>query len=172
MKGKNSTALKTRTKEGPKKSTKEKVLDSLFAFLLASFSLFMLVGSSKLIEKVRLDPGEIPPTFFPRIILSAMFLLSLFMILRSLLGRPIPKFDVDMSGIRRVATMTVAMFVYLFLFDKLGFITSSALFLVFMSWYFGCSSWTKIVALSVIFPPLLYLFFYSGFRIFLPRGLF
>ena len=118
-----------------------------------------------------LEPEEIPPIFFPRLVLLVVFLLSLGVILRLILGRSSIQVDFTWKGVERMTVLFVSMLLYIFVFKRLGFILTTALMIVFQSWYYGNRSWIKLLLLAAIFPPVIYVLFQRIFHIMLPRGI-
>ena len=151
---------------------KDKLFDISFSLFLAALTAWLFIDSPNLISEVALEPEEIPPIFFPRIILFLLFCLSLAVITKSLFGQAKFRFDLTWSGLQRMALVTLFMVGYMLIFKSVGFILATALFIVAMTLYYGSRSWPKILAVSIIFPPIILFIFNKLFYIFLPKGLF
>jgi len=147
-------------------------MDFGFAALIGLASLYLFIAAPLYIDKVVLEPEEIPPIFFPRVVLGAVFLLTLGVMLRLLLGRSNIRVDLTWRGVQRVAVLFVSMLLYILVFKRLGFILTTGLLIFFQSWYYGNRSWIKLVLVTVIFPPVVYILFRQIFHIYLPRGIF
>lgn len=146
-------------------------MELCFAFLVTASTLFLFVRARRYIDKVLLEPEEIPPIFFPRVVLLVIFVLSVLVILRIVVRKSTEFVDLNWNGVRRVLIMLAALLVYVLLFKLLGFIVVTTLLMLFLSWYYGNRSWIKLLALAVAFPPLIYFLFTRLFHILLPRGI-
>ncbi|WP_329610119.1 tripartite tricarboxylate transporter TctB family protein [Pseudalkalibacillus berkeleyi] len=62
-------------------------------------------------------------------------------------------------------------FLYIFLFEGLGFLLTTALFVFFCSWFLGYKKWLSNALVSIIFPSVLYYLFNYLLQIRLPQGL-
>ncbi len=142
-----------------------------FAGLIALTSLYLVLASPRLIDQVLLEPEEIPPIFFPRLILSVIFVLAVGVVTKAIRGKAEIEVDFSWLGVGRMASMFASMLLYIVLFKPLGFIISTSLLMLFLSWYYGNKNWIKLLALALIFPPLIYFLFIRVFHIFLPRGI-
>ena len=146
-------------------------LDMAFGLFVAGITLYLFVAAPQLIDEVLLEPEEIPPIFFPRLILAFISGLSLLAVIRIFIGKTVIQVDLSWTGLRRMMFLLASMLLYILLFKRLGFILSSAVLLLFMSWYYGNRNWVTLAALVLAFPPLVYLLFNRVFHIFLPRGI-
>ena len=170
---KHADSLSIEEKKGdPGGNRQDKLFDISFALFLAVLTAWLFIDSPNLISEVALEPEEIPPIFFPRIILFLLFCLSLVVIAKSVFGQTKFRFNLTWSGLQRMALVTLFMFGYMLIFKNVGFMLSTAFFILAMTLYYGCRSWPKIIALSIIFPPIIHVIFNKLFHIFLPKGLF
>lgn len=159
-------------KVGSGDNWRDRLFDISFSILLLILTAWLFMESPNLISKVALEPDEIPPIFFPRIILFILFCLSLVVLAKQIFGQSAFRLNLTLPGLQRMIVATLAMFAYLLIFKHIGFILSTALFTFAMTWYYGNKSWPKIIALTIIFPPIVNLIFDKIFHIFLPKGLF
>lgn len=146
-------------------------MEIIFACVFSVLAMFLFIAAPCLIGDVILEPEEIPPIFFPRFILLIIFILSVTVILRAIHERNNITVDLNWLGAQRMIIMFISMIVYIFLFKRLGFIVSTSLLIFFLSWYYGNRNWIKLLALTIIFPPLIYFLFSRVFYILLPRGI-
>jgi putative tricarboxylic transport membrane protein len=146
-------------------------MEMVFAFAVAASALFLLIRARHYIDEVRLEPEEIPPIFFPRVVLLVIFVLAVLVILRIVFRKSYKTVDLTWLRARRMLIMLAALLLYVLIFKPVGFILDTALLMLFLSWYYGNKNIIKLVTLTVIFPPLLYLLFTQLFNILLPRGL-
>ena len=143
----------------------------LFAFAVAISSLFLLIRAHHYIDKVMLEPEEIPPIFFPRVVLLIVFVLSSLVIVRIVFGKSREAVDLTWSGARRMLVTLAALLIYVLIYKPVGFILGTAMLMLFLSWYYGNRNILKLAALTLLFPPLLYFLFTKLFHILLPRGI-
>jgi putative tricarboxylic transport membrane protein len=146
-------------------------MEMVFAFAVAASSLFLLIRAHHYIDKVMLEPEEIPPIFFPRVVLLIIFALSSLVIVRIVFGKSWETVDLSWPGAQRMLVTLAALLIYVLIFKPVGFILSTALLVLFLSWYYGNRNILKLAALTLIFPPLLYFLFTKLFNILLPRGI-
>lgn len=62
-------------------------------------------------------------------------------------------------------------FVYILLFEPLGFIVMTAVFIYFCSWFLGYRKWKTNIMVSLLFPLVLYFIFVNALGIALPSGI-
>lgn len=62
-------------------------------------------------------------------------------------------------------------FVYILLFEAVGFVIMTALFIYFCSWFLGYRKLKTNVLVSLLFPLVLYIIFVNALGITLPRGI-
>ena len=159
-------------KEDRGSTHKDKLFDFSFALFLLVLTAWLFIDSPNLISEVALEPEEIPPIFFPRIILFLLLCLSLAVIAKTVFGQTTFRFNLTWSALQRMVVVTLFMFGFMLIFKPVGFMLSTGLFIFVMTLYYGSRSWPKILAVSIIFPPIILVIFNKLFHIFLPKGLF
>ncbi|MEZ0481760.1 tripartite tricarboxylate transporter TctB family protein [Planococcus sp. SSTMD024] len=80
--------------------------------------------------------------------------------------RDIPKKEFGVLG-----AVFAMIFVYIFLFETIGFIIMTALFIFFCSWFLGYRAWKTNILVSLLFPIVMYVIFVFALGIVLPRGI-
>ncbi len=70
-----------------------------------------------------------------------------------------------------IVTVFAMIFVYILLFEAVGFVIMTALFIYFSSWFLGYQKWKVNVMVSLLFPVILYLIFVNALGISLPSGI-
>jgi putative tricarboxylic transport membrane protein len=151
--------------------TRSEWMELGFAALVASSSLFLFLRARQYIDRVLLEPEEIPPIFFPRLVLFVIFSLSVLVMVRTVLGKSKDEVELAWPGVRRMLVVLAVLFVYVLIFKVLGFIITTVLVMLFLSWYYGNKNLLKLLALAIVFPPLVYYLFTRVFHILLPRGI-
>lgn len=133
-------------------------LFALFCLCLGALG-YVFLGSLVAPPKVLLGRSltAIPPSLFPSIVLSLLFVLCAIQLVISFRAASASD-EVDrIVGWRRGAVFFGIMTVYALVMVHLGFIISSALAIAALSLYIGNRSIVQIVLVAVIAPILLYL---------------
>jgi len=104
--------------------------------------------------------------FFPQVCFTVIFLGGLFLILQA--KRRSEKVALPTFRIDKLAEIIVALIVYVFLMKYVGFLISSALFLVGAMWLFGERELKVIIPTAVVTAAVVYALFTYAFMIVLP----
>lgn len=80
--------------------------------------------------------------------------------------RNIPKKELGV-----IAAVFAMIFVYILLFETIGFIITTTLFIFFCSWFLGYRAWKTNILVSLLFPIVMYAIFVFALGIVLPRGI-
>lgn len=80
--------------------------------------------------------------------------------------RNIPKKELGV-----IAAVFAMIFVYILLFETIGFIITTSLFIFFCSWFLGYRAWKTNILVSLLFPIVMYAIFVFALGIVLPRGI-
>lgn len=80
--------------------------------------------------------------------------------------RNIPKKELGV-----IAAVFAMIFVYILLFEAIGFIITTTLFIFFCSWFLGYRAWKTNILVSLLFPIIMYAIFVFALGIVLPRGI-
>lgn len=70
-----------------------------------------------------------------------------------------------------LAAVFAMIFFYILLFEMIGFIILTALFIFFCSWFLGYQKWKTNIIVSILFPVIMYIIFVNALGIALPRGI-
>jgi putative tricarboxylic transport membrane protein len=131
----------------------------------------MFLQSRTIISKVAKDIGS---GFMPKIVAGAIIAVSLIKLVLTLFSKSDEreeKGDMDLSG----GLWTIALLAtYVILFNILGFLVSSALYLFFQMTVLSNEKNRKIglfLAISIIFPILIYVLFVYIIEMPLPEGI-
>jgi len=140
--------------------------------LLLSITLFILVPYQ--IEKPRLFMGRqlmaLPPTAFPRLIISGLIILSIWYLIFSFYfeeDNPLRRLT-GKAYVRILITLGVAIG-YGLAFEPLGFVISSILAVGTLTLFFGNRNYLLAAAITFIGPIAVYLVFTRAFRVSLPE---
>ncbi len=145
--------------------------DKLSGMILTAVFLLVLYESTKLDMVYRNAPGR---GFFP-FWLSVFALLASTAIVVKAFRRPgsqdSPVRWPKGVGLRRIGLTFMAFLIYAYLITVLGFILSTACFMLFMARMLGSSRWVSSVAVSVLTAVGLFVVFKVWLQADLPTGL-
>ena len=139
--------------------------------------LVFLGGVILLLVPFQIDiiPGmdsEVSPAFLPIVLSVAIMAVGAGMVLRSFLrvseGKPV---DLKTDAVLRVVATVLLLVAYTFLFPRIGFVVTSAVFIGIFVYLFGSRDALKILLSMVLVPVAVWLFFEKLFHIPLPHGI-
>lgn len=81
------------------------------------------------------------------------------------------KRDIPKKELGVIAAVFAMIFVYILLFETIGFIITTTLFIFFCSWFLGYRAWKTNILVSLLFPIVMYAIFVFALGIVLPRGI-
>ncbi|WP_211655219.1 tripartite tricarboxylate transporter TctB family protein [Planococcus alpniumensis] len=81
------------------------------------------------------------------------------------------KRDIPKKELGVIAAVFAMIFVYILLFETIGFIITTSLFIFFCSWFLGYRAWKTNILVSLLFPIVMYAIFVFALGIVLPRGI-
>ena len=127
---------------------------------------FLLAGNISVPQ----DTTGYGPTFFPRLVLILLALLSSILLIKGIRSykHDEEKIHFDKDSMLKTAVFIILLLIYLVLFFVIGFIFSSIIFLFIAQLIFGIRNITKLVVVSVFVPIILYFIFTNLFQIPLP----
>ena len=143
--------------------------------LLCILVYFVLIPVS--IEDLPGAVGGYSARLLPRVITFGMAAVSLLLIITDAITKYVRKANprtapgIKWEGLRRVIMVTVAMLVYYFLIDLIGYVLSTMVMLAVFLWMYGSRKPITIVAVSAAFPIILYFLFAGLMNVPLPSGL-
>ncbi|NPV45071.1 MAG: tripartite tricarboxylate transporter TctB family protein [Firmicutes bacterium] len=148
-----------------------KMRDLICGILFLALGIFMFFQSQGIDPII---PNELGSGFVPKIVAGVTAGLSVSMILVTFLKKQSPpptKADEDLKGgIFTILTLAT----YVFLFDKLGFILSTMLYLFVQMTLLSNErnrNFRLFAGISVITPLVIYALFVYGFKLILPAGI-
>ncbi len=139
--------------------------------------LFLAVGAFMFQQSLGIEPiiaKEVGSGFVPKVIASVFICLSVLLVVLTLL-KPHKTESVAKNEDIKGGVVTIAMLAaYVLLFDKLGFILSSALYLFAQILIFSNDQNRKLPlfgAIAVVTPVVIYFLFVKAFELMLPAGI-
>lgn len=79
--------------------------------------------------------------------------------------------NISLKNYGMILAVFLLLYLYILLFEVLGFITVTALFIFFSSWLLGYKKYLTNIIVSILFPLILYFAFTEFLRISLPQGI-
>jgi putative tricarboxylic transport membrane protein len=150
--------------------------NSVVAIVLMVFSIIVFILIPYEIEKPRLLAGrslsDLTPSFFPRLSIVGLFILSVcYLVISPKMEEENLFKELKAKSLVRVLVTVAVFVVYALLFEPLGFILSSALMVCTLTLYYGNRN-IFIMLLVVVGAPLaIYFIFTHILQVSLPEGL-
>ncbi|CBG40342.1 tripartite tricarboxylate transporter TctB family protein [Helicobacter mustelae] len=137
----------------------------IFSLFLFALCLFLLYQGFGIETKITYEP--LGPRAFP---IGALFLILLVLLLLFFFAQ---KTEVKwkQQSLIKIALFLLVFFLYCFLFEILGFVLSSILFLFLSALIFG-ARWGRALIFAVICASVSFVLFDAFMQISLPRGIF
>ncbi|AOT69829.1 tripartite tricarboxylate transporter TctB family protein [Geosporobacter ferrireducens] len=152
-------------------SEKQKDIVSSMIFLILGVSVYLYSGTIKTIIK-----ADVGPAFAPKIVTMGIIILAVIKLGLSIkkntpeYTKKTTKNENTLNGLLTI----VALGLYVALFDVLGFVISSALYLFFQMCLLMSAekrNYIKIGIISIVVPVCIYFLFVKAFNLMLPTGL-
>lgn len=139
--------------------------------LIVAIGAFMLFESMKMLYMQESIPG---PGFLPRLLAIGLICTGLALTVKGVRPGLTAQEVIDWPnarGWRRVALMTVALAVALLVLDKLGFLLTTAAFMLVVVYGLGSRSWRTLVSMPLAAAIGLYVVFAVWLQVPLPKGI-
>jgi putative tricarboxylic transport membrane protein len=140
--------------------------------------LFLLVGLIYTIMAIQLPDASIgrphTPKIFPLMLGVLMIGLAITLLVKEIRTKAEPdetaqKKGVDVENVRQIGLTAVCAFLYAVLFNRLGYVISTILFLEGLLWVFnGYAKWKQNTLVAVIFSVAVYVLFFKLLNVYLP----
>jgi putative tricarboxylic transport membrane protein len=150
-----------------------KKYEAIVPIFWISLSIFVMVGSYKLGLGSFHNPG---PGLMPFLLGIILLLVSIFIVWKSFskiqISNDIPEERAPIKvNFWKIVLVSGSLIIYALLLDRLGFLVSTLLLLLFLFKAAGSQKWRFVMAASVLTVIIIYLFFTSlGIRF--PKGVF
>ena len=146
-----------------------KKVDALSALCIIPICVYVFYESGR--WPILPDLGN--PAWIPRGVATILFAATLLLLGKAISGRsltlPGRLVGADRARVLWVAVLTGA---YVFVIERLGFMTATAPYLFGFCLALGERRWTRLILFSVVVPVTTYLVFDRALNVPLPRGLF
>ncbi|WP_314295559.1 tripartite tricarboxylate transporter TctB family protein [Fusobacterium periodonticum] len=147
------------------------MLEKLFLLFLCIISAFLYFITFNF-EVFEMDKYSLGPAFFPRFICIILFLIALILLIFSIKNKNFSKIK-DKSSNLKYSVVTIILFIiYIFLIERLGYLTSTIMFMISIIFLLKSKSLLINIIFSVVFSSVIYLLFSKGFNVSLPEGIF
>ena len=147
------------------------MLEKFFLLFLCIISAFLFFITFNF-EVFEMDKYSLGPAFFPRLICIILFLIALILLIFSIKNKNYSKIKNKNPNLK-YSVMTIIFFiVYVFLIEKLGYLTSTIIFMISIIFLLKSKSLLINIIFSVVFSSVIYLLFSKGFNVSLPEGIF
>lgn len=81
------------------------------------------------------------------------------------------KQSIPKSEIKVILTVLAFVLIYILLFEIIGFVITTALFILITSWFLGYKGWVSNIIVSISIPLVIYLLFTQFLKVQLPAGI-
>ena len=147
------------------------MLEKFFLLFLCIVSAFLFFITFNF-EVFEMDKYSLGPAFFPRLVCIILFLIALILLIFSIKNKNYSKIKNKNPNLK-YSVMTIIFFiVYVFLIEKLGYLTSTIIFMISIIFLLKSKSLLINIIFSVVFSSVIYLLFSKGFNVSLPEGIF
>ena len=143
------------------------MLERLFLLFLCIISAFLYFITFNF-EVFEMDKYSLGPAFFPRLICIILFLIALILLIFSIKNKNYSKIKNKNPNLKYSVITIIFFIVYVFLIEKLGYLTSTIIFMISIIFLLK----SKSLLINIIFSVVFYLLFSKGFNVSLPEGIF
>ena len=147
------------------------MLERLFLLFLCIISAFLYFITFNF-EVFEMDKYSLGPAFFPRLICIILFLIALILLIFSIKNKNYSKIKNKNPNLKYSVITIIFFIVYVFLIEKLGYLTSTIIFMISIIFLLKRKSLLINIIFSVVFSSVIYLLFSKGFNVSLPEGIF
>ena len=148
-------------------------IDILYGALMGAVSALFFAVTMKFPER----SGGVNPRAYPLVIISAMFLLSLLLVGRGILGivkktETAKKGKLERKTVFRLGILASSGLVYAAVIETVGYLIATPFLIALAMVLFEEKKWYRILLVSVLTTVILYYLFRVIFRVPLPRTFF
>lgn len=147
------------------------MLERLFLLFLCIISAFLYFITFNF-EVFEMDKYSLGPAFFPKLICIILFLIALILLIFSIKNKNYSKIKNKNPNLKYSVITIIFFIVYVFLIEKLGYLTSTIIFMISIIFLLKSKSLLINIIFSVVFSSVIYLLFSKGFNVSLPEGIF
>jgi putative tricarboxylic transport membrane protein len=113
------------------------------------------------------------PSFIPRGVATCLLFAAGMLLFRALRGRALMlESKLEGANLRRVSAAALLTGAYVFVVERVGFISTTFLYMLFFVWVLGERRWLRLVMFALLVPAVAYVIFSTILHVPLPRGWF
>ena len=113
------------------------------------------------------------PSFIPRGVATCLLFAAGMLLFRALRGRALMlESKLEGANLRRVSAAALLTGAYVFVVERIGFISTTFLYMLFFVWVLGERRWLRLVMFALLVPAVAYVIFSTILHVPLPRGWF
>ena len=111
------------------------------------------------------------PFVIPRGVATFLLVTALLLLYRALTGRALAlQKRLEGADLRRVSGAAVLTFGYLFVVERIGFLSTTFLYMLLFAWVLGERRWFRLVLFGILVPVVAFTIFSTALHVPLPRG--
>ncbi len=111
------------------------------------------------------------PFIIPRGVATFLLITALLLLYRALRGRALElEKRLEGADLRRVTGAAVITFGYLFVVERIGFFSTTLLYMLLFALVLGERRWPRLVLFAILVPLVVYVLFSTALHVPLPRG--
>ena len=113
------------------------------------------------------------PSFIPRGVAACLLFAAGMLLFRALRGRALMlESKLEGANLRRISAAALLTGAYVFVVERVGFISTTFLYMLFFVWVLGERRWLRLVMFALLVPAVAYVIFSTILHVPLPRGWF
>ena len=147
------------------------MLEKFFLLFLCIVSAFLFFITFNF-EVFEMDKYSLGPAFFPRLVCILLFVVALILLIFSIKNKNYSKNKYKNLNLKYSIITIIFFIIYTFLIEKLGYLTSTIIFMTSIIFLLKNKSFLINIIFSVVFSSIIYLLFSKGFNVSLPDGIF
>ena len=111
------------------------------------------------------------PSFIPRGVAACLLFAAGMILFRALRGRALMlESKLKGANLRRVSAAALLTGAYVFVVERVGFISTTFLYMLFFVWVLGERRWLRLIIFALLVPTVAYVIFSNILHVPLPRG--
>jgi hypothetical protein len=113
------------------------------------------------------------PSFIPRGVATCLLFAAGMLLFRALRGRALMlESKLEGANLRRISAAALLTGAYVVVVERVGFISTTFLYMLFFVWVLGERRWLRLVMFALLVPAVAYVIFSTILHVPLPRGWF
>lgn len=148
-----------------------KKADIIAALVIVPICLYVFYESGKWPAGELIGIGS--PSFIPRGVATCLLFAAGMLLLRALRGRALVlESKLEGANLRRISAAALLTGAYVFVVERVGFISTTFLYMLFFVLVLGERRWLRLAIFALLVPAVAYVIFSTVLHVPLPRGWF